>query len=131
MVQDQYKTPQLPWLYFGCRKTGLGHYLVDEDCRTYRTEPLAHILVGFDTLMAPMKVEPYIYARNELENLGYISFSWWDNSADSRPGANSTLFIPIKNNLNVTEEKDELHLASVKFPWVFDRLPQALVRLKT
>lgn len=122
-----------PWFYFGCDEYA-GHYLFDEHRRKAQgygpreQRALRDALGHMDGVLPPLATDDYraplyVASFSVLGGLRYCALSWWDQSVDSRPGSNSTVFAPGID----WEPTELLTTAMEKMAWVFSRLPKELV----
>jgi hypothetical protein len=123
------------WYYFGCGN-GPGHYLYGENMSSVSLSMrrddrvLSKLDRGlFDGLLAPLisPIKLYQATYNVLEGMGFVAVAWHDQSEDKRAGSNSIIFAPIERDILPTFH-DVLEGGKIRFPRVFERLPQPLVR---
>jgi hypothetical protein len=109
------------YLYFGCGKGEAGHYLWHKDGYKFHAHPWEK-LERFDGQLQ-LQPETTLYVANitRLTGWGLTAVSWWDRSQDKRPASNSIFFAGPQIHERAIPE----YLAHC-FPWVVERLPQAL-----
>lgn len=81
------------WLLFACYQRGHGHLLYRPGMLTMYERPWA-ALNRFDGLLAPTESTPYVAAMTRLGPWDMTAISFWDYTADHRPGSNVILFAP-------------------------------------
>jgi hypothetical protein len=103
--------------YFGC-KDRPGHYLFgeDESIGRYHGRSYRDWRGMVDGIFPPRSTQKQGAAAIHFVH-GCTVLSFWDYSVDSRPGSNSTFFIPGKHNFD-----SALAEAQKRFPWVFARM---------
>lgn len=112
-----------PWFYFGCGEYA-GHHLHDESGHRAVVNVTWRRLGSFDGLLPPQDTSHgYLATVTRLPAFGVSALAFWDYSVDKRGGSNSVIFAP---SMTITPE-DLLAEAQRRFPWVFSRLPQAVV----
>ncbi len=128
-------------LYFGCwSKDKIGHYMYDPSGETHRFRGPRHgvsdhyeqnIPWGYnvDGGLAPHGANFGVAAFHQLHSFAgspeekwWSALSWWDSSADRRPGSSSTFIIDEK-----ASPAELLEVARLKFPTIFTRFTFQIV----
>lgn len=120
------------WYYFGCNQ-GPGHYLFGEGMRPASglSQRIKRIMESrFDGTLPPLNEKARLYEAtiSMLPGIGFMALAWWDQSEDRRSGSNSVLFAPISPERVLPAFDDMIAEGQKRFPRVFRRLPQSLVR---
>ena len=115
-------------LYFGCPRSGVGHYLQAPGGDILQCRNATPWGNGIDGRLAPacdasgrVTEAQGLIAVHRKD--GWTALAWWDRSQDTRPGSNSAIFVASPD----IGPEAALALGRKQFPWVFKRMKFELV----